>query len=99
MTDLESQLRTMIRSIVREEIDAIKREHASDEYLSTARAGELADVAEGTIRRWIREGRLPGRKAGRCLRVLKSDLEQLLRSGATANDDETPEQIARREFG
>lgn len=99
MTDLEQQLRSMIRSIVREEIRSAIDEARGAEYLSTQDAAELARVAEGTIRRWIREGRLSGQRAGRCMRILRTDLENLLRSGGTAANDLSPEEMARREFG
>lgn len=99
MTDLESSLRTMIRAIVREEIQSAIDDARGAEYLSTQDAAELARVAEGTIRRWIRERRLPGKRAGRCMRILRSDLENLLRSGSEPSNDLSPEEMARREFG
>lgn len=70
----------------------------ADSYLSTVHAAELADVAPGTIRRWIREGRLVGHRAGRKVCVRRSELEQLLRSDRGAGNM-TPEQLAARDFG
>jgi excisionase family DNA binding protein len=68
-------------------------------YLSPRAAGDLADVTAATIRRWIREGRLPAHRAGSRVRVLRSDLERLLRSGHSRKassdlEDETPTQAA-----
>ena len=78
MSPLDAHLRELVRAVVREEL-AREREAAKPaEYLATARAAEMADVAEGTIRRWIREGRLAGYRAGRVVRVKRSDLEALL---------------------
>jgi excisionase family DNA binding protein len=59
---------------------------------------EVASVAEGTIRRWIREGKLVGHKAGRVVRVKRADLEALLRAGGR-RDEASPEELARRAFG
>jgi excisionase family DNA binding protein len=85
------------RAIVREEISSAT---APPEYLSTRAAGDLAGVAEGTIRRWVRAGRLREHRAGRVVRVLRSDLEGLLQSGRASDENNmTPEQLARRDFG
>lgn len=92
---IEPVLRALITEIVREQLD--KRLGARDDYLSTRRAGELADVAPGTIRRWIREGRLVGHRAGRKVCVRRLELEQLLRSDRGAGNM-TPEQLAARDF-
>lgn len=40
-------------------------------------------ISEATARRWIRAGRLPGRKIGRDYRFLGSDLLEGLESGLT----------------
>ena len=94
MTDIETQ----IRSIVRDELARAKAEAAPAEFLSARDAAGLIGVAEGTIRRWIREGKIDRHNAGRRVRVLRADLERLLRSGTSANDD-SPEARADREFG
>ncbi len=97
--DLLASLRALVIEVVREEL-----QHAPsrDRYLATNDAAALASVAEGTIRRWVREGRLPGHRAGRVLRVRASDLEALLAKGIRAKPPTatmTPEQLARRDFG
>lgn len=47
-----------------------------DEELSTAQAAELAQVDQSSVRRAIREGRLPGRKVVRDYVVKRRDLKQ-----------------------
>jgi excisionase family DNA binding protein len=82
VTDFEHQLRELVREVVREELARVRGEPAtSGEYLSTGAAAQIAGVHPGTIRRWIREGRLAEHRAGRVVRVLRSELEQLMRSG------------------
>jgi hypothetical protein len=53
------------------------------------------------VRRWIREGKLVGHRAGRVMRVRRSELEQLLRDGGQccADSNESPEALALRDFG
>jgi excisionase family DNA binding protein len=89
---LEDVVRELLRSVVRDEIRAAIaeaaaekpnafRNGASDGYLSVAKAARHADVAPGTIRAWIRKGRLQSRRAGRVLRVSRSELEAFLATG------------------
>ena len=84
---LESALRELMRDVVRDELrvalaEARPRQAASvpssEPYLSVANAAQLADLAPNTIRTWIRDGRLPAHRAGRVLRVRRSDLEKFL---------------------
>ena len=97
---LDETLRAIVRDVVREEIraalseravDAIRRNGSpeamhADGYLSIAHAAAFADVAPGTLRRWIRSGRLPVRRAGRVYRIARAELEDfLLRQGRSAN--------------
>lgn len=104
MTALETELRDMIREVVREEIRAVLVEAKGEEFLSTDAAAKLAGVEPGTIRRWIRQHRLSDNRAGRMVRVLRSELEAMLRAGRKhANDSRqqrlTPAQRAERDFG
>jgi excisionase family DNA binding protein len=79
MSDLERSLRDLIAGLVREEVRrALSEATQPDEFLTTARAAEVAKVAQGTIRRWIRDGRLAPHHAGRELRVRRSDLDALM---------------------
>ena len=97
-------LRPRICEVVREEL-ATQRPAAADVYLSTRAAAAVADVAPGTIRRWLAEGRLTGHHAGRVLRIRRADLEQLLAAAPRRSrrprvmPDLTPEQRARRDLG
>ena len=102
-SDLASTLRSVVREVVREEMAALAETRPEpDAYLSTAAAASIAGVAEGTIRRWVREGWIPGHRAGRVLRVRTSDLQRLLESGARSPKRDarcSPEELARRDFG
>lgn len=97
---LDETIRALVRDVVREEIraalserttDPLRRNAASaarheDGYLSIARAAVFADVAPGTLRRWIRSGRLPVRRAGRVYRIGRAELEDFLqRQGRSAD--------------
>ena len=85
---LEDTIRSIVREVVRDEIRsalAVGRTRnaaspeALDGYMSIAKAAAFADVAPGTLRRWIHEGRVMGRRAGRDLRVSRDELERFLR--------------------
>jgi len=90
---IEETLRRIVRDVVREEIRTALDErahtsarnsnasHTDEGYLSLSRAAKLADVAPGTLRRWIKEGRIPTQRAGRVYRVSRTDLETFLKSG------------------
>jgi excisionase family DNA binding protein len=86
----------MLRSIVREEIRAalaeqrgepIRQLAGGDAYLSITKAARLTDVAPGTVRTWIRRGRLPAKRAGRVFRIGRSDLEAFLTRCAGGEPD------------
>jgi excisionase family DNA binding protein len=85
MTTLETMLRQLVREAVRDELragsDHAPIRNASDAYLSVAKAARVADVAPGTIRAWIRAGRLTAKRAGRVLRISRDELERFM-SGA-----------------
>jgi len=105
---LDESIRALVRDVVREEIrnalaeravDAQRRNFdpmAGDGYLSIAHAARLADIAPGTLRRWIRSGRLPVRRAGRVYRVARAELEDFLaRDGRSAGVVERARAIVR----
>ena len=50
------------------------------EYLTVSEASRLFVVTEGTVRRWIREGKLASSRAGRAVRLKREDLEQFMSS-------------------
>jgi excisionase family DNA binding protein len=85
----------VVREVLREELGA--RPAATEEYLSVARAAEVADVTAGTIRTWMSEGRLARFRAGRELRVRRADLERLLR-GEAPGTEASPEEAAEAYF-
>lgn len=92
---LDETIRSLVREVVRDEVRAALRQvpdrserrnvaTASDAgggYVSLARAAAFADVAPGTLRRWIRSGRLRARRAGRVYRLSLADLEAMLAHG------------------
>lgn len=108
MSPLESALRDAVRDLLPELLreDAAFRDEVRqalalaerDEYLSPTTAAEIADVAPATVRRWVREGRLPGYGVGGRHRVRRSDLDRLL-AGSPRRGRETPEERALRDFG
>ncbi len=90
-----SALEEVIRGIVRDEVRAavaevMTRNRAApvtdSGYLSISGAARFASVAPGTLRRWIRTGRLPVRRAGRVYRIARAELEAFLeRDGRSAD--------------
>jgi excisionase family DNA binding protein len=102
---LEVALRETVREMVRAEVRAVLAEIAPrpDDYLSTRAAAKLAGVADGTIRRWIRERRLESHRAGRHVRVRRADLERMMRDdgrrGRELSPEERAEEFVRKRFG
>lgn len=95
-----------LNALITEKVDAaiakLRRElatHDRDEYLSTSAAARVASVSPGTLRRWIKEGRIAGQKAGRVVRIRRADLEALLRSGGSPRNDDSPAARVARDFG
>lgn len=91
----EDTIRGIVRDVVREEVRealaAARTRNAPDRdgidgYMSIAKAAAFADVAPGTLRRWIHEGRVTGRRAGRDLRVSRAELERFLANPAASPD-------------
>lgn len=85
-----SSLEELFRTLVHEELrpfvhmlhDLLERlgraAHASDEFLSVAKAAEIAQVGESTLRAWIKSGRLRAGRAGRLVRIRRADLSALI---------------------
>jgi excisionase family DNA binding protein len=92
----EDALRALIKDCLREVL-AESRAPVAEGYLSVNQAAELAAVTAGTIRDWVRAGRLPRFVAGRHLRVKRADLEALL-AGGGRRDLPDPEQAALADF-
>lgn len=96
MSDLES----LIRSIVRDEIGKQRPANDAAGYLSTAEAASLARVSQYTIRRWIKAGELTKHTAGARLLVKRDELTALLACEVVSIDTKlSPEERARRRFG
>jgi excisionase family DNA binding protein len=90
---VDAAIREVVRTAVREEVRlALREELASlkalgptpsvDEgaYLSVAEAARVAHVHEGTIRKWIDKGWLPGYRAGRHRRLKRAELDSFMAS-------------------
>jgi excisionase family DNA binding protein len=65
-----------------------------DGYLSVQKAADFADVHPDTIRAWIKTDRLRGYRAGRELRILRSELRRFLAADALSEHRETVEEEA-----
>jgi excisionase family DNA binding protein len=52
-----------------------------------------------TVRRWISDGKLTRKNAGRHLRIRRAELEAFLRTPHVRNGNLSPEQLAERDFG
>jgi excisionase family DNA binding protein len=103
-TALDETIRAIVREVVRDEVraaladaqhDRRNRAFAGDEYLPIARAASIAAVAPGTIRAWIRAGRLEARRAGRVYRIARSELDAFLARSAAERGDVDVRAIAR----
>lgn len=72
-------LRSLVSGLVRDEVKrALADATKPDEHLSTKAAAKYAGVHVDTVRRWIREGKIESHRAGRAVRVRRTDLEALL---------------------
>ena len=96
--ELREIIRDEIRSTIRQELG--KKPAAAGEFVSVAEAAQIAAVSAQTIRVWVRAGRLREYKAGRVLRVRRSELEAFLGTGSTQNASArlSPEDLADRRF-
>jgi hypothetical protein len=86
-----------LRRVLREEQVAGNRSANDVEYMPVAVAAARAAVAPATIRVWMAQGRLGRYHAGRELRVLGSELAELMRQppGRAGNKKElSPEEEA-----
>jgi excisionase family DNA binding protein len=81
---VERYIYEIVRAAVREELtlavsSPLTKTSAPSEYLTIARAAEVADVHACTIREWIKNGSLKSyRCGGRGYRILRSDLDACL---------------------
>jgi excisionase family DNA binding protein len=56
----------------------------SEEFLTVAEVAEMLKLNQQTVRNWIDQGSLPALRVGRRVRILRSDLEQMLEESYTA---------------
>jgi excisionase family DNA binding protein len=97
---LRALLRDEVRRVLRDELGALVAQVAPqrtspEEYLSVKRAATIAGVSQGTVRGWIRTGRLPEHRAGRLVRVRHADLVALLARGRRERVPTVDEQAER----
>jgi len=91
-----------LREIIRDELKAVIRQElgrqpaAAGDYVSVSEAAQIASVQVQTIRAWMRSGKLKEYKAGRVLRVRRSELEEFLASGPGPDltSNASPEELA-----
>jgi excisionase family DNA binding protein len=97
---------SVLREIIRDEVRTVIRQEmgnkpaAAGDYVSVAEAAQIASVQGQTIRSWIRSGDLTGYKAGRVLRVRRTELEAFLAGGSPSSrtTELSPEQLADQRF-
>ena len=102
MTDLETAFRKIVTDVVREELHAAfthffnkQSPDAGRRYVSASQAAAIADVSQGTIRIWIRQGRLHEYRAGRVLRISIDELHAFMEAKPIQPESErTPEELA-----
>ena len=100
-----------IRPIIREEVERLLldlRQMVADtlssqtreleEYISVGHAARFVGVKEATVRDWIKKGYLQEFRAGRLLRVQKTELERFLLSGTNDKKPST-EKLANMILG
>lgn len=84
--EIDGALRGLLSEVLRPIEERLKRIESSLEgrieggepFLTITEVAVLAKVDPGTVRRWIREGKLASFKAGRALRIRRADLEQFM---------------------
>lgn len=60
----------------------------TEDYISTRQAAQKYNIAQVTVRKWLAEGRLKGKKIGpRLWRVSEAELERFISEGDRGNDE------------
>jgi len=94
------ELKDVLRTDLLSQLVGDRRCAEEDRYLSLQGAGEFIDIHPDTIRKWIKEGRLHSYRAGRELRVLRSELCRFLEAGdSTVEQRGTAEEEAATILG
>ncbi len=77
-------LREFVRSILREELipllATVKVERSPDDWMTVEDIAAATKLDPETIYRWVRSGKLHAHKAGRLVRVKRSDFEAAFRA-------------------
>jgi excisionase family DNA binding protein len=84
----------LLRQVLREHYESAAIEPSDDGYLTTAEAADCARVNPATIRQWISKGHLTRHRAGRELRVSKSELRAFLKCQASEAQSLDTDEIA-----
>lgn len=92
---VRSALHELVRSEIRAAMSEAPIRNGHDGYLSVTAAARHASVAPGTIRAWIRTGRLPAKRAGRVFRVGRDDLERFMAGTPTVDARDIGERAGR----
>lgn len=58
----------------------------TDSFLTVAEVAALLKLNQQTVRNWIDQGSLPAVRVGRRVRIRRSDLERVLKAGATRTE-------------
>ena len=57
----------------------------NDNYIGIEEAAEFLGVKAATIRKWIKEKNMPAHKIGKLWKFKKSEIEEWINSGKSAN--------------
>ena len=66
--------------------------------LTVEQASEFLQLSPYTVRQWLRDGKIPGRKIGRVYRILESDLEALVGADRSRTADAVREKAAAADY-
>lgn len=91
-TAVVAKMRDLVRAEVREALSEV-RPVANGDYLTVKEAARISGYHASTIRKWIREGKVPRHGTGRGLRVRRDELDRFL-AADPGGDERTPEEIA-----
>ena len=90
---LVPKVREAMRAELRELMDELRPARSEDELLSLAEVRRIYRFAPGTVRGWVRSGKLRRYGTGRRQRFRREDLERFLAADSRV-DARTPEEIA-----
>ena len=97
--ELRAIVRDEVRAIVREELRSViggrsnSEAAGAAEFMSVAEAAKLIGISAGTIRTWIKDGRLVALHAGRKIRLRRTDVVGALDRGQPGRARSTEAQV------